>query len=321
MKLLLIILLFTTAVNSSANEYANKKVLHIDSYHSGYPWSKGIQQSIKIILEPYITDDGLSLHTFEMNTKRNKSEQFKIMMANKARQLIEKLKPDVVIVSDDNASKYLVEPFYKNDSLPFVFCGLNWDASIYGYPYKNITGMIEVDLSHTLIKRMARYAKGNRVGVLSADTLSTRKNVKYQQSVHKTQYHKIYYASNFEQWKTTYQRLQTEVDMLLLINHPLEGWDDDLAEQFVLEETRIITGNVIDWMTKFAVYSITKSAEEQGKWAAKAALTILKGYSPSSLPIVKNRTGEIYINLKLAKRLGIEFNSELLKVVNVIGQE
>ncbi|MCV6636833.1 ABC transporter substrate binding protein [Candidatus Albibeggiatoa sp. nov. NOAA] len=280
-----------------------------------------MQQSIKMILKPHMDKGYLSLHTFEMDTKRNTSEQFKLATADKARQLIEKLNPDVVIVSDDNASKYIVKPFYKDTDLPFVFCGVNWDASIYGYPYKNVTGMIEVDLSHILIKRLSRYAKGNRIGVLAVDNLSVRKNVKYQQSVHNIQYHKIYYVSDFNEWKKAYKRLQTEADILLLLNHPLKGWDNALAEQFILKETKIVTGNTLDWMTQFAVYSITKSAEEQGRWAAKAALSILKDHPPSSMPIVKNRTGETFINVKLAKRLGIEFNAELLKVVNVVGQE
>jgi ABC-type uncharacterized transport system substrate-binding protein len=311
--------MFTITSNLSANDYTNKTVLHIDSYHSGYPWSDGIQKSIKNVLQPYLDEDkGLSLHTFEMDTKRNDTEQFKIAAAQKARELIEKLKPDVVIVSDDNASRYLVKPFYKDADLPFVFCGVNWDVSHYGYPYKNVTGMIEVDLSRTLIKRLAHYAKGNKVGALTSDTLSTRKNIKYQQVTHDFRYDKVYYVDNFQNWQKAYKKLQSEVDILLLINRPIVNWDDDLAEQFVLDETKIVTGNTIPWMTKLALYSMTKSAEEQGRWAAKAALYILKGYSPSALPIVKNRTGDSFINLKLAKRLGIEFNKHLLKTVNVI---
>ncbi|MCP4577871.1 MAG: hypothetical protein GY846_16480 [Deltaproteobacteria bacterium] len=80
---------------------------------------------------------------------------------------------DVVIAADDNASKYLIKPFYKDAGLPFVFCGVNWDASNYGFPYRNVTGMIEVAGAKELVKILQGYAKGSRVALLADDTLSS----------------------------------------------------------------------------------------------------------------------------------------------------
>ena len=51
------------------------------------------------------------------------------MNNSKAKAEIDAFKPDVVIAADDNASKYLIEPYFKDAALPFVFCGVNWDAS------------------------------------------------------------------------------------------------------------------------------------------------------------------------------------------------
>ena len=64
---------------------------------------------------------------FRMDTKRNTDEEFKKTAALKAKAEIEASKPDVVIAADDNASKYLIQPYFKDASLPFVFCGVNWD--------------------------------------------------------------------------------------------------------------------------------------------------------------------------------------------------
>ncbi len=51
-----------------------------------------------------------------MDTKRNTSEEFKQEAALKAKALIESSNPDVVIVSDDNAVKCLVQPYnYKSN--------------------------------------------------------------------------------------------------------------------------------------------------------------------------------------------------------------
>jgi hypothetical protein len=83
-----------------------------------------------------LKESGIELKVFRMDTKRNADEAFKKDAALKAKAEIEAFKPDVVIASDDNASKFLIEPYYKNASLPFVFCGVNWDEKCTGFPVK-----------------------------------------------------------------------------------------------------------------------------------------------------------------------------------------
>ncbi len=89
--------------------------------------------------------------------------------------MINEFKPDVVIASDDNASKFLIKPYYKNADLPFVFCGVNWDAKVYDYPYKNVTGMIEVTPIPILIEQMELFAKGKRIGFIGPDIITAKK--------------------------------------------------------------------------------------------------------------------------------------------------
>jgi hypothetical protein len=62
-----------------------KKVVWVDSYHEGYPWSDGIEEGIQTMLNIVETEDGslespdnnLSLRIFRMDTKNNTSEEFK----------------------------------------------------------------------------------------------------------------------------------------------------------------------------------------------------------------------------------------------------
>jgi hypothetical protein len=79
-----------------------------------------------------------------MDTKRNKSVAFKQSAAIAVKREIETWQPDVVIVSDDNAAKYVVEQYYRDANTPFVFSGVNWTVKEYGFPYSNVTGIIEV---------------------------------------------------------------------------------------------------------------------------------------------------------------------------------
>jgi hypothetical protein len=102
-----------------------------------------------------------------MDTKRHKGNEFIQAAAQKAKSEIESFQPDVVIASDDNASKHLIQPFYKDADLPFVFCGVNWDESVYGYPYKDVTGMVEVSGVKELIDLLKQFSKGERLGLLA----------------------------------------------------------------------------------------------------------------------------------------------------------
>ncbi len=62
-----------------------------------------------------------------MDTKRNTSEKFKKNAAIRAKTAIENFKPDLIIATDDNASKYLITPYFVDSKTPVVFARLNWN--------------------------------------------------------------------------------------------------------------------------------------------------------------------------------------------------
>ena len=191
-----------------------KRVLLIDSYHQGYSWSAGIVSGAQDVFK----SEGIEMEIFSMDSKRNPDELAIKQAALKAKQKIDAWQPDLVIAADDNASKFLIEPYYKNSDLAIVFCGVNWNASVYGYPYKNATGMEEVSLIAPLPKELARYSKGSRLGILSGNVISDRNNVYNYINKAGISFDKQIYVKNAEQWQAAYLRLQNEVDMLIIEN-------------------------------------------------------------------------------------------------------
>ena len=151
---------------------ADPKLLYVNSYHKGYQWSDDIEKGLIKALGVKTHADGsidpsqskVQLSVFRMDTKLNTSEAFKQKAGLEAKALIELWRPDIVVTSDDNAAKYLILPHYMNSKIPFVFCGLNWDATVYGFPTPNVTGMVEVTPLLDTIEILQRYAKGNRIG-------------------------------------------------------------------------------------------------------------------------------------------------------------
>ncbi|MEK9149809.1 MAG: ABC transporter substrate binding protein, partial [Candidatus Desantisbacteria bacterium] len=228
-------------------------------------------------------------------------------------------KPDVVIAADDNAAKYIIAAYYKDAKLPLVFCGLNWDASVYGMPYTNVTGMVEVSLTNEIINNLRSYARGNRLAYLSADTETERKNEVYYKKILNLSFDKVYYAKTLEEWKQAFLKLQDEVDMIIIENNAgIPDWDDKAAEEFVLANVKVPAGTTNPWMVPFSLLGITKVAEEQGIWSAQTALKILGGTSPANIPLVTNKQGKFSLNMKVANKIGVVFKPALLKHAEIL---
>lgn len=307
----------STLADSTPNlSYAGKKILYINSYHTGFEWSDEIALSIQTVLK----DTGIDLKTLEMDTKNHTEEAFAQQAALRAKALIEEFKPDVVIASDDNASKYLIMPYYKDADLPFVFCGIDWDASVYGFPYKNVTGMEEISLEPQVLKLVKEYAKGERKGILSVKHYAQTKSVDYQQKLFNFKYDKIYFVETFEDWKAKYLKLQEEVDIVFLLSPVgIKGWDFAEAQRFVEEHTKIPSATTTNPNNmRLSMMGISRIPSEQGIYAAKTALRILDGVSPSDIPITQNKEGQLFLNFRIGKKLGIIFKPALLKVATVL---
>lgn len=305
----------TPAPAPAAAHLAGKRVLFLDSYHEGYEWSDGITNGVLSVLE----GSGVELRIVRMDTKRNTDEAFKVRAGRLAKEEIDHFAPDVLIAADDNAFKYVVMPFYRDAVLPVVFCGLNWDASLYGAPYANTTGMVEVSLTTQLISNLATYATGSRIGYLSADTETERKNAFFYDKLFGIQFASTRFVTTMAQWEDAFLRMQDEVDVLIFENNAgIADWDDARAALFAREHTRIVAGTTNPWIMNTVLIGLTKIPEEQGEWSALRALDILNGKKPSEIPVATNVRGKVYLNFSLAEKLGIVLSPDLIKNAEIV---
>ncbi|MDM8545208.1 ABC transporter substrate-binding protein [Candidatus Venteria ishoeyi] len=301
-----------------------KKILFINSYHQGYAWSDGIIEGVRSVLDnPTLKTQfkqGLKLEMIEMDTKRNHDEQFRQKAALRVKNKIESFQPDVVIAADDNASRYVIKAYYQDSDLPFVFCGLNWDSSIYGFPYKNVTGMEEVSLLPQVLNHLKTYAKNKKsIGFIAGNAETSRKELKYHHKLFNIQYDKVYFVNSFAQWKEKYLQLQDEVDMLMMLNHAgINDWDIEAAKHFVEKNTQIPSGTMNKWDMPYAMLGITKIAQEQGRWAAHASLKIIQGIKPREIAITQNTEGKLILNMRIVNKLGIHIALPLLRIATFV---
>ncbi|MCV6637247.1 ABC transporter substrate binding protein [Candidatus Albibeggiatoa sp. nov. NOAA] len=319
--LLLAMLLHSTVW--ATEQYTDRKVMLLHSYHDGYPWTRDITKGVKEVF----LGTGIKLKIFYMDTKRRRSEQEKQAAAVKAKAAIEAFKPDVLIAADDNAAKYIIMPFYKNTDLPVVFCGINSDASIYGFTDKNtklsivpnITGMLEKHPTNHTLKHLQLYARGNRIGSLGVDGISERVASRNVQNTFGRDFDKVYLHTHYQDWKKSFLKLQNEVDMLFMHNpYGLEGWDAEDAEQFIEQHIKIPSGSTLSAIMPFSVFGIVQKGFEQGEWAAKASLRILNGEKPIDIPVASNKGGKLKINMRLVNQLQLKIDLKLLKTADII---
>jgi len=221
------------------------RVLFVDSYHEGYPWNEGILDGVRNVLDGRLGGRAVELEVIRMDAKRNTSEDFGKEAAQRAAAFIELWKPDCIIAADDAASKYLIGPYYRDGRMPVVFCGVNWDASVYGFPCSNVTGILEISLIPSLLETLRAHARGPRVGILGADNLSNRKEAENYRLRFGLEPTCEVFVADFAEWKQRYLELQEEVDMLILAPPSFIMSDSDMTEArgFVIEHTAWRTGS------------------------------------------------------------------------------
>lgn len=304
------------AVCLSCNTALAAKCLYINSYHKGYEWSDGVEKGLLQQLQ-----GNCEFKQFDMDTKRNASEEFKQEAALKAKDIIESFQPDVVVVSDDNAVKYLVVPYYKDSALPFVFCGVNWSADKYGLPFKNVTGMVEVSLFKPLLNvAKTVLPEVKKVFYLDADNTTGHQTLEHYQKFFKDQNIELTsrLVKTFDEWKQAFLDAQDYDAVILENNSGIENWNNEEAESFAIENSKKYSMTVNDWMMPYSLIGMTKVPEEQGMWAGKTAVGILKGADPGKIKIVENRQSNIFINKSLHETLDLPLPNSIVNMATLV---
>ena len=295
----------------AANTASLPKCLYISSYHSGYAWSDGVEEGVRSVLS-----GKCEVRQLDMDTKRKRSPADFERAVSEAISMIDSWKPDVVITSDDNAAKHLIVPHYKNKSLPFVFSGVNWTAEEYGFPYSNVTGIVEVAPIEPMLKEAIKVSGGMKGVYLGADTLTERKNYSRIEAgasrLNSSLEQQL--VSDADAWKKAFEEANAKADYIVIgSSSGIDGWSDKEMGAYAAANAKIISVTNHRWMMPVTALGYTKIPNEHGEWAASTALEILAGTSPSELPIVTNRKWDLWINQGVLNSTGKSLSSRFTR--------
>lgn len=286
-----------------AHPAATKTVLHINSYHPGYPTSDDTGKALKQALE----SRGVRYEVFYLDAKRQPRPD---ALASQALERIRQLKPSLVVASDDDAVKFVIKPHLSQIGVPVVFCGVNWSADQYALPRDRVTGMLEVlPIEETLKPVREKFPAARKLLTLSEDSTSERNNTVLMAPIFRGLGFEpsTVMVRTFEEWKREFLRAQTEADVLYLpTNGAIQGWDAAQAKAFVREHTRKPSVTCDDFMIPYVAFGLAKRAAEQGEWAASAALSILHNHAtPAGIEIARNKSSRCYFNPAVAAKAGL----------------
>ncbi len=169
-SVLSLVMLLFWAISEISLADGRKTVLVIESYHSSYQWDKDYTRAIRDVLA-----EKADLEFFQLDTKRLAFAEH-ARRADQAWQTYLRIKPDLVILGDDNALKYLGQRF-AGTRTPVIYLGINNNPRNYfsGLP-KNITGVLERPLLRRSIVHMREIMADrlSRVLILFDDGTTAR---------------------------------------------------------------------------------------------------------------------------------------------------
>jgi len=310
------------------NQNQEFKILHIMSYHLPWKWTDDQLNGFKEALKDY----NVEYKIFQMDTKRNSSDEWKEEAGRQARELIDTWKPDLVYTNDDNAQIYVTK-YYINSSIPFVFSGVNAEPEAYGFVgSKNNAGVLErvhfvetVELLNEIMPEVTKIAVISDDGSTWPPMISSMKNDAANE-LSEFEFINWDVVETFEEYKQKIKEYQTKADAICHLgiftfkdengnNVPYEeimNWtvaNSDLPD-FSFWADRIPRGNLV---------AMTVSGYEQGKAAGEIAKGILvEEKSPANFGFEPTKKGEPVISLARANKLDIKISSDLLLTAEVI---
>lgn len=300
------------------------RILIVHSYHQGNRWTDNIVAGLNSVLSAALPQADISVEY--LDTKRFLPERLLADTRELFRTKYRDHHFDVIITSDDNALSLTLslrdELFHD---VPIVFCGIN-DLEIHRIePNNTITGVIEdFNLKETLDIALSLLPHTRHVYSINDSTESSLANIARLREIMPLYHGRVTFT---ELSNITADELISTVRTLSddsIILH-LNFFRDSDNKTFNYRESIELVGEAThrpmftawDWyMGHGVVGGLVVSGIKQGESAAGMALRILRGESPSAIPI-QHESPNVYM-FDYAQLLRFSIDEALLPEGSVV---
>ena len=320
-RISLVLIVCTAFPLATIAEEPSYRILHVMSYHQSWKWNSEQLKGFK----DGVGDLNVEYKIIELDTKRQSDPEEIAQKVNDAENIIKEWQPNLLYTNDDNAQKYVAEP-YVNSSLPIVFSGVNRDPSEYGFiGAKNVTGVMEYEHFLPTLNYLRKITPDIHKLAVIVDSDPTwkgvmsrmRANLKHTDGVEVTDWLLV---RTLDDYKSSIKELQDKVDAIALLGvfNIKDSAGNDVNYEELLQWTAE-NSNLPDfsfWESRVdrgTLCVVAVSGYEQGLIAGQMARKILKDkVSPGSIGISQSTKGQPMLNITRAKALGIKVDVNLL---------
>jgi PAS domain S-box-containing protein len=306
--------LLSAVASLSATGVESRRTLILNSYHRQYPWTEAQVAAAEEVLSRDVR--GIEIYAEYMDTRRIGGAEHIEMLRREFASKYRNLRPDVVLATDDDALKFLVA---HDDELfggaPVVFCGVNDLRGSLPPGKSNFTGVLEgSEIGATLNVALRQNPAANKVFIIVDDTPTGAGCRNDAATVLRRYPHLKVEFLRGEDYSHAelLQKLDTlPGDSFILL---MPWFRDRLGHYISLAEgTQAISTHapapvygVIDGHLGHGIVGgKLHNAATQGRTAAEMAVRILRGASPSDIPIERNVTNPYMFDYEQLARWGI----------------
>lgn len=303
------------------------RILVVHSYHAEQQehvveMTRGIEEALQGV--------DCRLRFFHMDTKRHTSEEWKRTAGTRAKEIMAKFRPKVVIAMDDNAQQYFAKDYAGKPGPPwFVFSGVNKEPEMYGFPAVNVTGVIErpnVIESIDLLLKIQPQVK--RILIMADKSVTTDPMIAYCKTLRLPVTVVAYKQPlTLAAWKAALKKYHDRIDAVGLYvlrtitrsaTDPEKVPEQELI-RLINDHYRLPTVGFFDSAAESGVLcGVSVSMREQGFAAGRIAKEILAGKRPGDFRVRATDRGRIQLNLRTAEHLGIQIPYSIIKRAEVV---
>ena len=305
--------IFNTADKHSIGPEDKKRVLVLNSYSHGNPWTDNI---VRAINDQFQDDENVIINMEYMDTKMVSNSAHFNLLKRLYKNKYGQYTIDVIIASDDNALKFLRK--YRKElfpGVPVVFCGINNFSPRKVKSFDNYTGINETSDNISNFELILKLHPDVKTLYVINGYLTTAKSLR-------TEFFEALkeYEDKFE-FKilsdVSLPRLLEKVGSLEedSIVYYLSFFRDNTGRAFAPSEvipyvskaSPVPVYGSVDYMLDLGIVGgMLKSAYFQGESAAKSAQKILAGAKAEEIPVMMHNTSFYMFNYDQLKRFNID---------------
>lgn len=303
---------FSQKVGAETNKVKN--ILFINSYHVGYKWSDDILIGIRSVIPA--DDPAYNFRVEYMDTQNISDQNYSEKLLEIYRSKYRNAKFDLIISSDDAAYSLLLshsEELFSDT--PVIFCGVNYYTPEALLGHTNFTGVVEGYDIRSTIETAARLQPDTKKIYYINDTTVTGKAIgeEIQKTIdllgNKFIFEELK-CKNMQELEKKAAKLPKDSILLMLIY-----FRDPEGNNYTYSESV----NSLAKVSSVPIYGVwdfhlgegiiggrLTSGFYQGKTAALIALKVLKGESPSKIPVITEETTRYAFDYRVMKKFGIK---------------